>query len=265
MMNHAETAGMVTLELRLPLMMLVAFHCGMLAAADPVTAWRQTHVIPAAEAGQAAATDEHFVYAVNNTHVAKYDRKTGQRLAVSMGPAQHLNSAYLWDGRLYSAHSNYPKNPEHSEIKVLDLESMQLTTFHDFGESEGSLTWANRHADQWWCHFAFYGIENHRSYLARYDNQWQETGRWTLPVELIARLGAFSLSGGIWHGDELLVTGHDDPIVFRLRLPRSGHVLELIGAEPAPFTGQGIAVDPLTGGLVGIHRPKKQVLFAEPE
>src|SRR5690606_15119708 len=32
--------------------------------------------------------------------------------------------------------------------------------------------------------------------------------------------------------------------------------------EKIPFTGQGIAVDPLTGGLVGIHRGKKQILLA---
>jgi hypothetical protein len=32
---------------------------------------------------------------------------------------------------------------------------------------------------------------------------------------------------------------------------------------PAPFTGQGIADDPATGGLVGIDRKQRQIVFAE--
>jgi len=41
-------------------------------------------------------------------------------------------------------------------------------------------------------------------------------------------------------------------------------VLEFIGQRPAPFTGQGIAVDPATNGLVGINRAKKHIVFATP-
>jgi endonuclease/exonuclease/phosphatase family metal-dependent hydrolase len=78
----------------------------------------------------------------------------------------------------------------------------------------------------------------------------------------------------VWDDRELLVTGHDDPVLFRLKLPEPvmdadaagdktvGSPLVLIGSEKAPFSGQGIAHDPKTGGLVGIRRGKKQVVFA---
>ncbi len=33
---------------------------------------------------------------------------------------------------------------------------MELTTFHDLGQSDGSLTWVVRHDGKWWCCFAFY-------------------------------------------------------------------------------------------------------------
>ncbi len=230
--------------------------------AEPVRGWELTRTLPAAEAGQAAAADERYVYAITNTKVAKYDRRSGERLAASEGAAEHLNSGFLWNGRMYCAHSNFPKTPEQSEIKVLDLESMKLTTYHDFGASDGSLTWVLRKDDHWWCHFAYYGDDNARSYLAKFDKDWNVIERWTLPPELIAKLGRFSLSGGIWSGEEMLVTGHDDPVVFRLRLPNMGNMLEFVSAAEAPFTGQGIALDPVTNGLVGIHRPNRQVLFA---
>jgi dienelactone hydrolase len=100
----------------------------------------------------------------------------------------------------------------------------------------------------------------------RFDDEWREQGRWTYPQVVIEDLGRMSLSGGIWFGDELLTTGHDHPVVYRLRVPKTGSVLEFVSRQSVPFTGQGIAVDPsTTGGLVGINRAKKLVVFAEPE
>jgi endonuclease/exonuclease/phosphatase family metal-dependent hydrolase len=229
------------------------------------TVWRQTGVLPAAEAVQAAAADERFFYAVNNTLIAKYNRQTGERIAISTGEARHLNSGFLHGGRLYCAHSNYPLMPERSEIKVMDLDSMRLSTFKDFGNYGGSLTWAVHHEGDWWCNFARYGANNRETFLVRFDDRWQEKSRWTYPEGLIGKLGRYSLSGGVWRDCELLVTGHDDPVLFRLRLPTAGSVLELIDQQPAPFSGQGIAHDPATGGLVGIQRATRQVVFAQRE
>ena len=128
--------------------------------------WVATETLAAPEANQAAAADENFVYAITNTLVAKYDRLTGKRVAVSTGDAKHLNSGFLKQGKLYCAHSNYPQTPEHSELKVLNLETMQLTTFKDFGNFGGSLTWAVLRGDHWWCNFARYGTDNGKSRAA---------------------------------------------------------------------------------------------------
>src|SRR5688572_6613249 len=86
--------------------------------------------LKSAHATQAAAADERFVYAVSSTHVAKYDRETGKELAVSTGKAEHLNSAFLHGGKLYCAHSNYPKKPDRSDLRVLDPGTMKLEVFH---------------------------------------------------------------------------------------------------------------------------------------
>jgi hypothetical protein len=139
---------------------------------------------------------------------------------------------------------------------------MELTTFHTFADPPGSLTFAVRREEHWWCHFAHYGRENHRSVLVRYDERWREAGRWTYPAELVADWGAYSLSGGLWQGDHLLATGHDKRVIYRLKLPEQGRVMEVVEVLAAPFRGQGIAADPKTGGLVGIDRAKRQVLFA---
>ena len=224
--------------------------------------WVATRSVPAAEAVQAAAADDKFFYAVTNKQIAKYDRESAERVAVSSGDALHLNSGFLWQGKLYCAHSNYPNQPERSEIKVLDTETMLLSTFKDFGDFGGSLTWAIRHEDAWWCNFAHYGEDNAKTFLVKFDDQWHEQTRWTYPGELIQSIGSYSLSGGIWQNGSLLVTDHDHPVLYRLALPTEGSVLKFIGKESAPFTGQGIARDPQTGGLVGINRAKRQVVFA---
>jgi oligopeptidase B len=229
---------------------------------EPRVLWNKTGVLAAPEANQAAAADEHFVYAIDNTQVAKYDRTTAKRLAVSTGPAKHLNSGFLWEGRLYCAHSNYPRTPELSEIKVLDVKTMELATFKDFGNYGGSLTWAIRHDGHWWCNFARYGADNGQTFLVKFDDAWKVKGRWTYPREVTRELGRYSISGGIWRDGAILVTGHDDAVLFRVRIPKDGAVLEYVDKQSAPFTGQGIAHDPKTGGLVGIQRGKRQVIFA---
>jgi hypothetical protein len=214
-------------------------------------------------ANQAAAADEKFVYVVDNAVVAKYDRATGKELARGIGKAQHLNSGFLWEGKLYCAHSNYPKKPHQSDIRVLDPETMKLDIFHAFDGPPGSLTFAVRRGEHWWCHFAHYGKDNEKSVLIQYGAGWKEIARWTFPKDLVADWGNYSLSGGVWVGDDLLATGHDKRVIYRLRVPKAGTIVKLVEVVSSPFPGQGIAADPKTGGLVGIDRGRRQVLFAK--
>lgn len=221
-----------------------------------------TATLDSKDATQAAAADEKHVYAISNRRVAKYDRATGKLLSLSTGAAEHLNSGVVHEGKLYCAHSNFPKKPDESDIRMYDPETGKLTVFHTFKNPPGSLTWALPRKGEWWCHFAHYGDDNAKSVLVRYDAKWKELGRWSYPKKLIADWGKHSLSGGIWESETLLATNHDDPVLYRLRLPKVGTEIELVEVLPAPFTGQGIAADPKTGGLVGISRPKQQVIFA---
>lgn len=229
----------------------------------PAGVWQTTAILPAAEAHQAAAASDRCVYAITNRLIAAYDRASGARVAESRGEARHLNSGFLWGGKLYCAHSNYPHTPEQSEVKVLDVESMELSTYKDFGNSEGSLTWVVRHDGHWWCTFAYYGPQNSRTYLAQFNGRWQEQRRWRYPVEVVQRLGQASISGGLWWQGTILATGHDAREIYRLRIPEHGEVLEHVETMPSPFAGQGIACDPATGGLVGIDRRQRHIIFAE--
>lgn len=226
--------------------------------------WRETERIPAAEAHQAAAADREFYYAVTNDRIVKYNRADGKQAGVSMGPAKHLNSAFLFEGNLLCAHSNYPTVPEQSEIKLLDPKTMQLTTFHDFGNFGGSLTWCVLRENHWWCNFAKYGDKNDETFLVKFDRAWKEVGRWTYPESVIKELHRMSLSGGIWYQHQLLVTGHDDGVFFVLDLPEKGTVLEHVRTVGMPFTGQGFAYDSKTNELIGIDRKKRELVLAEP-
>ncbi len=248
--------------------MLVSLVCVARSAAE-LPASKGAYVIVGSLASplahQAAAADEKFVYAIDNARIAKYDRDSGQELARSTGPAEHLNSGFFWQGKLYCAHSNYPKKPHQSDIRVLDPATMKLEIFQTFADPPGSLTWAVRRGEAWWCCFAHYGKDNSKTVLVEFGPGWKELGRWTFPAALITDWGGSSLSGGIWHGDDLLATGHDKKVIYRLRLPKQGAVVEVAEAIPSPFPGQGIAIDAKTGNLVGIDRGARRVLFAKYE
>lgn len=230
------------------------------ACAETVVA---TGSLLAPEANQAAIADGRFVYAVDNTVIAKYERSTGRKVAVSTSDAKHLNSAAWWEDRIICAHSNFPRKPEQSEVRVLDPETMALTVLHRFSENHGSLTWVVREGDAWWCTFAHYGADNPKTKLVKFDRGWRKLGAWTYPPEVVARLGKMSISGGLWRDGVLLATGHDAREIYRLRVPAEGGVLELIDTVKSPFPGQGIALDRQTGGLVGIDRKQRAVIFAE--
>ena len=65
---------------------ILAFCLQTIAAAQPAAefgGWQQTAELAAPEAVQAAAVDERFVYAIASREVAKYDRTSGKRVAVS--------------------------------------------------------------------------------------------------------------------------------------------------------------------------------------
>lgn len=246
------------------LSIVLSSHAALFAK-DTDCAWKQTAVLNAPEAFQAAAADNRYVYAITNQRIAKYDRVTQRLVARSEGDAHHLNSGFLHEGKLYCAHSNYPLKSESSIIKVLDLKTMQLSDFHDFGHSvHGSLTVALFKDNAWWCVFAVYGKEeNARTALVKFDQAWNEKQVWTFPESVVSDLGSSSISGGIWWDDEFLATGHDKKVLYRLKLPQTGTVLEHLATCETPFPGQGIAIDPKTGGLVGINRTNRQVVFAE--
>jgi len=238
--------------------------CLPVSAQQPSAGFTKVRTFPAPEAHQGVAASRQHVFAVTNRTVALYDRLTGKRLGVSTGEALHLNSGYVWKGRVLCAHSNYPLQPEKSEVKVFDPVTLKLATLVNFGDYGGSLTWIVRRRGHWLCNFARYDENNSETFLVEFDDGFNELRRWTYPESVIGKLGKYSLSGGIWYRGELLVTGHDDPVAFRVKIPRQGKVLEHVGSYVVPFTGQGFATDPAGGGLVGISRARHEVIFARP-
>jgi hypothetical protein len=216
--------------------------------------WTTTRLIASPHATQAAAADERNAYAISNTTVAQYDRATGRLLqAGTAADAKHLNSGFVYEGRVYCAHSNYPAEPPESEIRVFDPATGELTLFHRFQDPPGSLVWCVRRDGNWWCCFAWYRADNARTVLVEYaaGGLEREARRFTFPAAVVADWDGMSASGGIWDGDTLLVSHHHFPV----------RLVEPLGC---PFPGQGIAADP-AGGLVGIDRFRRRIVFAERE
>ena len=249
-----------------PIVMIVIVNGLMLPFAPLITSgddYSETSGLESEYAVQAAATLGEFVFAIDSRQIAKYHLFSGEFLGLSQGEAIHLNRGFVWNKKVLCAHSNYPNVPERSQVMLLEPNTMLLTSWHDFGDYGGSLTWIVRRGGRWLCNFAKYGEKNKETFLVEFDSKFNEKKRWSYPSELIAKLGNYSLSGGIWLRGELLVTGHDEKEVYVLKVPKQGARLQYVETRSAPFTGQGIAVDKHSQGLVGISRAERRVIYAK--
>ena len=226
------------------------------------------------EARQAVAVDADAFYAVDNTAIAKYDKKTGTLIAKWEGDAAsgaiHLDSAAVVDGKLYAAHSNYPDWPMASSIEVWDAATLKHIESHSLGIERGSLTWLDRDAQgRWWGAFANYNRvfdkspiaygNKYNTQLVRFDAEWRVAEAWVFPDALVEKFDDMSNSGGAWGLDgKLYITGHDNPELYVMDLPKIGSELRWVGTIPAEIAGQGFAFDHSRPGVIyGIVRKKE--------
>jgi hypothetical protein len=211
------------------------------------------------EARQGVGVDGDAFYAVDNSTIAKYDKKTGAFIGKWEGPAIHLDSAAVVDGRIYAAHSNYPASPMTSSVEIWDAASMKHIESHSLGIERGSLTWIDRDANGvWWGAFANYRNKQNTQ-VVRFNHDWCVVEAWVYPDALVERFGDMSNSGGSWGPDgKLYITGHDSPELYVMQLPEIGSELKWVGTIPVEIGGQGIAFDHSQPGVIyGIIRRKE--------
>lgn len=234
--------------------------------ANPVEKWAFTELrrVPAAEARQGVAVDRDYFYAINNFAIGKYRRDSGAKVVGWDGeegkPYKHLNAGIIVNGLLYCSHSNYPGVPNRSSVEIWDPATLQHVRTIDFGATDGSLTWVDRRDGGWLACFSHYGKKGGNpgrtpedTWLAEYDGDWQQRGRWDFPTTLLTHLGSrgYAISGGaIGPGGHLYVTGHDEPELYVLRFPATGRRLEWIATVPVPAEGQAFSWDPAEPDMV---------------
>jgi len=209
-------------------------------------------------ANQAVGVDADYFYAVDNAVIVKVSKETGKEVArwegEKGGPIKHLDSAAIIDGRLYTAHSNYPEWPMTSSLEVWDPETMTHVDSHSFGIQFGSLTWIDRHDGAWWATFANYNRvfgrspvaygNKYNTMLVKLNDQFQRLEAWTFPEEIVKKFHNMSNSGGSWGPDgRLYITGHDEPEIYAMELPEMGSELVWVGTIAITNTGQGFAWD----------------------
>ncbi|MCF0054069.1 hypothetical protein LXM25_28610 [Dyadobacter sp. LJ53] len=230
------------------------------------------------EAKQAVAVDEDHFYVINNSTITKHSKRDGRQIAAWDGSKEgikHLNSGVVIKGKMYCANTNYPEIPMASSIEIFDVNSMQHIGNHSFGIAEhGSLTWVDQKDGFWWSGFAYYagkeaseGRDVRWTSVVKYDSEWRQLESWVFPKQIVDLFTPKSNSGGAWGKDgQLYCTGHDQPEIYVMRLPKSGFTLEHVRTLPAPVHGQGIAMDHWATGkqiIYGINRAENKVISAE--
>jgi hypothetical protein len=229
---------------------MFALLAAALTAAPPIAPAVEVQRIAAPEARQGVAAGPTHVYAIGNSQIAKYDRRTGRRTALWRGEAaryKHLNSCALVDRLLVCAASNYPEVPMASSVETFDPATLQPVHSRRLGRGRGSLTWLDWHAGSWWAGFANYdgrggepGRDHRWTVLVRFSRDFVEQGAWRFPPAVLARMAPHSTSGGAWGAVGLLyVTGHDRKEIYALRVPAAGSTLELVGNLPTVTGGLG--------------------------
>jgi len=240
----------------------------LVASAAPSLEQVGEFVVP--EANQGVGVDDNYFYAVDNQTIGKYEKKTGKLVKKwvgdKKGPILHLDSAMLKDGKIYAAHSNYPEWPMTSSLEIFDADTLVPVASHSFGIQFGSLTWVDWKDGYWWMTFANYDRllgPNKTPYghkantlMVKFTPDFRVVETWTLPKALLDRFEDMSNSGGSWGPDGYLyLTGHDPAELYRMRLPKSGSVLEVVDVIPMNIRGQGIAWDRTQPGMIyGIIR-----------
>jgi outer membrane protein assembly factor BamB len=225
------------------------------------------------DARQAVAVTDRYLYAIDNRTIAKLDKTTGQPVArwegAKGGPILHLDSGVVRDGKLYTAHSNYPDWPMTSSVEVWDAETLKHLESHSFGIERGSFTWLDRDPQgRWWGAFANYNRVFDKSPLAygnkyatqivRFNPDWSIAEAFVYPDELVARFHDMSNSGGAFGPDgRLYISGHDNPELYVVAPPEMGSTMRWLETIPVEIGGQGFAFDPAQPGVVwGLIRGK---------
>jgi hypothetical protein len=231
--------------------------------------------IPAEEARQGVASDERYVYAVDNSRIGKYRIADGVRVAQWRGDPvvfPHLNSCTLARRKLVCASSNYPSVPQASSVEIFDPKTLRHRRSISLGITEGSLTALDRHAGRWWAVFAQYDAKggvpgrDHRStQLVELDSKFRPLRRWTFPAAVLDRIKPYSISGASWSADgRLAVSGHDLPEVYMVALPQAGTVLRHVGTVPVTTHGQAIDWDRASPGrLWSISRSERHLVLSD--
>jgi len=242
------------------------------AAVVALSPAREVSRLPAPEAGQGVAVDARYIYAIDNSRIARYDRRSGRKIGAWTGDPErfpHLNSCAVIRRELVCASSNYPKTPMSSSVEVFDPVRLTHLRSIPLGHQAGSLTWVDRKDRSWWACFANYdgrggepGRDHRFTTLVRFDDRWRAQASWTFPPEVLDRFAPRSSSGGAWGADgRLYVTGHDRPEVYVLEAPKGGGVLKLVATIAVPIEGQAIAFDRRgRDTLFGISRARREVV-----
>lgn len=259
--------------MKAPLPFLLLALSTLAQAAPPATMSSELVRRYPAEVNQGVCADANALYAISNRQIVKYDKQTGVEVSrwqdEKGGPFLHLNAGLVKDGKLYAAHSNYPHTPMKSSIEIWDVKSLQHIDRHDFGETDGSLTWVTYYNGHWYAGFAHYakkgGVKGRGpefSRVVKFDDQWREIQTWKYPPELVKRFGGHSASCGAFDSDgRLYVTGHDANELYVLEFPKEGDLLDWVGTIPIPFGGQAFSWDPADETVVyGISRKNSEII-----
>ncbi|NNJ25375.1 cycloisomerase [Alienimonas chondri] len=271
--------------------MLHVLAFALLSPPLPVgAAFEEVAVFKAPEAHQAVAVDADHFYAIGNRVIAKYDKRTGERVARIEAseelPLIHMNGGVVAGAELIVSHSNFPFTPMVGSVERFATGALPhdapLTHLksHSLGPTDGSLTSAlpllrdpygvggGKPATVYtFAHYELplipgYETGTSRTRVEMRPQNTDEPTAYLLPEPVLRRLRPHSVSGASFDArSRLWLSGHDVPELYRVAFPKAGSVMVLEAVHPAPIAGQGIAWDPSDPGVLWGTRRKEGLVI----
>ncbi len=223
------------------------------------------------------AVDAKHFYAVSNSTIAKYDKRSGERVGrrgkATRTTFPHINSCTVikvetvrsWCARTRTSRRCRSGAVSSSSIRRHFVTCAASRSARVVARSPGSSD-ATAPGGPLFANYDGKGGEAPRDHrhtvLIRFDDEWRQTQSWSFPASVLERFVPMSSSGGGWGPDgRLYVTGHDHPELYILELPEAGAVLEHVGTISRTDRRPAIDWDESAPGeLYGISRSGREIV-----
>lgn len=199
-----------------------------------------SHTYKVKEAKNGVALDGKHFYAISNSCIGKYSRKTGKKVLSKQFPFKNISGGTFVNGDLVVINNSSKSG---NILIWLDPDTLDIIDTMPVPQVSGTLSWIDWAWDKWWVCDAFFKKNVKETSIYCFNQDWVLEGYWKLPKSIVNEIKPESLLGGAWFGEYLCVMSNDNPEMYILELPEHSLYAKLVKKVQVCFDGRGFALE----------------------